>query len=83
MNYFFQIQYDNYFDETETGAPSKLVQMLQEQDTAEKTEYIKQVTSQLEGTDEITTAEAKIAFMSIDPGITVETINAYLSVISG
>jgi len=75
-----EIQYDNYFDETDTGAPSNLVKLLQEQDTAEKSEYIKQVKSQLEGTDEITTAEAKIAFMSIDPGITVETINAYLSV---
>ena len=35
---------------------------------------------QLEGTDDITSAEAKIAFMSIDPGINVEIINKYLSV---
>ena len=80
QNSNFQIQYDNYFEESPTGAPAELIQLLQEQDIAEKAEYIKLVKSQLEGTDEITTAEAKIAFMSIDPGINIEIINTYLSV---
>ena len=75
-----QIQYDNYFEESPTGAPADLIQLLQEQDIAEKAEYVNLVKSQLEGTDEITTAEAKIAFMSIDPGINIEIINTYLSV---
>ena len=57
-----------------------MIQLLQEQDIAEKAEYVNLVKSQLEGTDEITTAEAKIAFMSIDPGINIEIINTYLSV---
>ena len=56
------------------------MKLLQEQDISEKAEYINQVKLQLEGTDEITSAEAKIAFMSIDPGITVDIINSYLSV---
>ena len=77
---FFQIRYDDFFEESETGAPADLVKLLQEQDSAEKEEYINLLKLQLEGTDEITTSEAKIAFMSIDPGITVEVINAYLSV---
>ena len=76
----FQIQYDDFFEESETGAPADLVKLLQEQDIAEKAEYINQVKLQLEGTDEITSAEAKIAFMSIDPGITIDIINSYLSV---
>ena len=80
FNSLLQIRYDDFFEESETGAPADLVKLLQEQDAAEKEEYINLLKLQLEGTDEITTSEAKIAFMSIDPGITVEVINAYLSV---
>ena len=35
---------------------------------------------QLEGIDNVSPAEAKIAFMSIDPGINIEIIRKYISV---
>ena len=35
---------------------------------------------QLEGIDNVSAAEAKIAFMSIDPGINIEIIRKYISV---
>lgn len=35
---------------------------------------------QLEGIDTVSPAEAKIAFMSIDPGINIEIIRKYISV---
>ena len=76
----FQVQYDKYFEENETGSPGQLIELLQEQDNTEKAEYVDQVKMQLEGTEEITTAEAKIAFMSVDPGITIDIINQYLAV---
>ena len=59
-----------------------MVTLLQDQDLKEKREYLHQIKLQLEGSDSITTAEAKIAFMSVDPGINVQIINTYLQVYS-
>ena len=74
------VKYSELFDEDETGSPSGLIKLLQEQDLKEKEEYLKLIQIQLEGSDSISTAEAKIAFMSVDPGINVQIINTYLQV---
>jgi hypothetical protein len=72
------VKYSELFDEDETGSPSGLIKLLQEQDLKEKEDYLKLIKIQLEGSDSISTAEAKIAFMSVDPGINVQIINTYL-----
>merc|ERR1712131_278821 len=71
--------YESFFEEKPNSKQTQFVEKLEEQDQQEKIEYIRQIKLQLEGTDDITSAEAKIAFMSIDPGINVEIINKYLS----
>ena len=64
----------------EAGAPSAIFDLLAKQDEQSKAAYIQQIALQLEGIDQVSPAEAKIAFMSIDPGINVEIINQYITV---
>ena len=57
-----------------------MMSLLAEQDEKEKEIYVEQLSVQLEGIDYVGPAEAKIAFMSVDPGINAELINKYIKV---
>ena len=57
-----------------------MMSVLAEQDEKEKEIYTEQLAVQLEGIDAVGPAEAKIAFMSVDPGINAELINKYIQV---
>lgn len=57
-----------------------MMSVLAEQDEKEKEIYTEQLAVQLEGIDAVGAAEAKIAFMSVDPGINAELINKYIQV---
>lgn len=72
------VKYNSLFDEDPTGAPSGLVKLLQLQDHEEKQEYVELIKTQLANVGNVTKADAKVAFMSIDPGINIEIINEYL-----
>ena len=57
-----------------------MVKLLQLQDHEEKQEYVELIKTQLANVGNVTKADAKVAFMSIDPGINIEIINEYLDV---
>ena len=75
-----KVSYASLLADGEAGAPSVIFDLLAKQDDKSKAAYIQQIALQLEGIDQVSPAEAKIAFMSIDPGINVEIINQYITV---
>ena len=75
-----QLEYTDKFADGPAGTPSIIFDLLYTQDKRSKAEYISQISLQLEGIDTVSVSEAKIAFMSIDPGINANIINQYIKV---
>ncbi|XP_060693730.1 translin-associated factor X-interacting protein 1 isoform X2 [Hemiscyllium ocellatum] len=74
-----KIKYNTLFEENTEGTAGAFIALLQTQYTAEKTIYLDELRKALEDKEELTEADLKKAFQTIDPSIDPQTLATYLA----
>ncbi|KAG9475159.1 hypothetical protein GDO78_003561 [Eleutherodactylus coqui] len=72
------IHYKSLFSEDEEGNPSRFILLIQNQFSAERKKYLKELRNKL-GNNPVKPEELKAAIVAVDPAIDEETLGRYLS----